>query len=569
MKVISEAGIKTLGGKQGFARGLKYYNQGRVGELILNGTTIVATVSGGSDYLVTLHHTARQFEGSCECPASDRFDFCHHCVATALAYYYKTQTNQEISEKRGEDRVSAYLETLTKPELVKELANLIDQNPNTKDVWILKAEIASGGLSPAEIRKRITKAIPYKASGLWRFKEVADYFKQASSNLSLLVNAIQIQSPNSAIKLATYAIQRLEKTLKTIDDSNGYRDDTQALLMGLFNEIINNEHWELKGKVHFLTNLVLDPDFNYDFLNLPYAQLNAIGQDGFDDICKTVEKAWQLLDLPEDRYSDDYYYYVRLEQLLVEQAQDKNDQNKELQILERAALHIERCLELVYLCIDYKQTERAQSWLDFSTQLKRLSVNEIHDVETAQIALWLACGESEPATNALWTRFDESESRRDLDKLLKVVQDDDVIWLDRAIKLLGSRIEPNDKQAKTQQRAETLACIYIDHSQVEEAKQLHKVFPLRSEVLLYLAEHAAPSVSTLYLIEEGINKQLQGAYQNVYTDAIDTLEKHYHVCPSGLLDAFHEMVLRIYDLPVNKRKTNFIKLLKASFTHLF
>lgn len=572
MKTLSETTFKKLAGDQAFARGLKLYNQGHVSDITVVDSEIRAEVSDASDksnFQVTLHHTARQFEGSCDCPASDRFDFCKHCVAASLAYYYQTQINQEIADQPGSDKISAYLNTLTKPDLIKELAQLIQQDSTIKDHWVLKAELAGGGLSASEVRKRITKAIPYKASGLWRFKEVAAYFSQAHSDLSLLSEGITTQTPNAAFKLVVYALQRVEKTLRTIDDSNGYRHDTLGLLNTLFNTVMAAEYWPLKNKISELTDLILDPDFTYDTINLPYAQLEILGEKGFDEICTTVDKAWQLLELPEERYGDEYHYYRRLENLLVEQAQDKGDQERELQVLERGALHIERCIELVYLCIDYGQTDRAEKWLRFSEQLKRLSVNELYDVETAQIALWLATEEHEQATQALWARFEESEARQDLDKLLKVVGDDDIVWLDQAIKLLGTRIDPSDKQAKTQQRAETLACIYVDHGYVEEAKQLHKVFPLRANVLLYLIDHTAVSHSTITLIEEGVNQLLQQAYQNVYNDAVGVLNKHFERCPSSLIEPYLAAVMRIYDKPDNKRKTNFVKLLKASFSDLF
>lgn len=569
MKTLSESTFKKLAGDQAFARGLKLYNQGRVGELSISGPEISAVVEGGYDYKVTLHHTARQFEGSCECPASDRFDFCKHCVAASLAYYYQTQVNQEIADEASADKLAAYLNTLTKPDLIKELRALIHKDPTLKDHWILKAELAGGGLSAAEVRKRITKALPYKASGLWRFKDVAYYFSQAHSDVSLLTDAITGQAPAAAFKLVVYGLQRLEKTLRNIDDSNGYRFDTEALLSQLFDTVIGQEHWPLKQKVGALTDLILDPDFDYDIINLPYAQLDVIGEQGFDEICKTVDKAWQLLELPEERYGNDYYYYRRLENLLVEQAQEKKDQERELQVLERGALHVERCLELVYLCIDYHRIERAEKWLRFSEQLKRLSVNELYEVETAQIALWHASNELEKANDALWARFEESEARHDLDKLLKSVGEDDLIWLDQAIKLLGSRIDPSDKQAKTQQRAETLACIYIDHGHVEEAKQLHKVFPLRADVLLYLVDHAQINEASIGLIEEGVNQLLQQAYQTVYENAISVLDKHFDRCPTELLEEYLAMVFRVYDKPENKRKTNFIKLVKVSFKQLF
>lgn len=569
MKALSEATFKQLAGDQAFTRGLKLYNQGRVGELSQTNNEVTTTVHGSTDYQVILHHTAKQFEGSCECPASDRFDFCKHCVAASLAYYYQTQANQEIADEASDDKIAIFLNTLTKPDLIKELNSLIQQDPTIKDHWTLKAELAGGGLSPAEVRKRITKALPYKANGIWRFKDVAEYFTQAHADLSIISDAIINQAPRSAFKLVVYATQRLEKALRNIDDSNAYRSKTESLLVALFTRVISIQHWSLKQKVSELTDLILDPDFDYDILNIPYAQLEVIGKSGFADICTTVDKAWQLLELPEERYGKDYFYYSRLENMLVEQAQDNNDQERELEILERGALHVERCLELVYQCIDYNRYERAEKWLRFSEQLKRLSVHELYDVESAQIALWQATHKTEEATNALWARFEESEARKDFDSLMHAVNKDDVVWLDRAIKLLGGRITPSDKQAKTQQRVETLACIYIDYGYIEEAKQLHTVFSLRSDVLLYLVSKSDIGPSTIHLIEEGINQLLQQAHQNVYHDAVQTLDLHFDRCPTAFLDEYLSMVMRVYDKPENKRKTNFIKLLKNTFKQLF
>ncbi|MCH2189565.1 MAG: hypothetical protein MK188_01395 [Gammaproteobacteria bacterium] len=568
MKTISEATIKQLAGDQAFTRGLKLYNQGRVGELSINGHEIKAVVQGKVPYTTTLHHTSKVFEGSCTCPVSDGFEFCKHCAATALAYYYQTQTNQEIAEIQGDERINAYLYTLTKKQLADELARLIKHDKEQSDHWALRAELASGQLSPALVRKHITKAIPYKPSGLWRFKEVEAYFDKANSDLSLLGDAIKTQLPESAFKLITYAAQRFEKTLRNIDDSNGYRLETEKRLVELFNSIIGIGHWSLKSKIEALTNLILDPDFTYDFLNVPYAQLKDIGDDGFNEICKTVEKAWQLLELPEERFGQEYTYYSRLENMLVEQTHDNDDQDKELQILERGALHIERCLELVYLCIEYQQLDRAEKWLRFSEQLKRLTIHEIYDIETAQIALWKALGENKLATQALWARFEESEARIDLEKLLKVV-DDDLPWVDRAIKMLGGRIDPADKQSKTQIRAETLARIYIDNGYIDEAKQLHKVFPLRSEAIRYLVSKCDIDTVSIALIEEAVNQILKMAYQNVYQEAVSVLDHHFNRCPTELLDEYNNMVRRVYNFPENKRKTNFIKLLKEAFADIF
>ena len=271
MKTLSEATFKTLAGDDVYERGLAYYNQGRVGELSISNNRISAKVEGSHTYSVELHHTAKFFEGSCNCPASDNFDFCKHCVATSLAYYYQTQVNAELADSNQDDRLENYMATLTKPELVEELHKLVLRDSDTLDYWHLKAEIASGSLGAPDIRKRITKAIPYKPSGLWRYREVAQYFDQAEQALSVLQEPLYALEPTDSIKLIIYTAQRLEKTLESIDDSGDYRADLEAKIKAWFDAVFSSEQWKSKQKATQVIKLLFDDKFKYELFNLPHS----------------------------------------------------------------------------------------------------------------------------------------------------------------------------------------------------------------------------------------------------------------------------------------------------------
>lgn len=81
---ISNDYLIRLAGKPAFNRGMGYFKGGNVLELKQKGSMITAEVEGSEIYLVTLKWTSCQLDGACDCPASEGFDFCKHCVAVAL-----------------------------------------------------------------------------------------------------------------------------------------------------------------------------------------------------------------------------------------------------------------------------------------------------------------------------------------------------------------------------------------------------------------------------------------------------------------------------------------------------
>ena len=131
MKEISTELLTRLAGTAAFNRGEVYFQDGAVGEIKKSGHKILVEVQGNELYQVSLVHTENSFEGSCDCPASDNFDFCKHCVAAALQYR-QNQTELEQQKQGGvEDRLLAYLSNLDKEQLVSELSDFIKSDKAT------------------------------------------------------------------------------------------------------------------------------------------------------------------------------------------------------------------------------------------------------------------------------------------------------------------------------------------------------------------------------------------------------------------------------------------------------
>ncbi len=569
MKSLSESVIKTLAGEAAYERGLEYYNDGRVAPLDINNTIITARVDGDSKhYIVTLNHTAKVFDGSCTCPASDNFDFCKHCAAVGLAYYYQTQTNLEMADASAVDTIDLYLNTFTKPQLVDELFTLINADQSLLDHWQLRAEIAGGNLSSKDLRKRITQAIPFKPSGLWRPQEVANYFYEAQLSLKTLEQAILALDARNSIKLVIYAIERLEKSLQNIDDRAEHRSDLQTQLKAWFHKVLGSQEWQKNERVKILSELILDEKYTYELLNLPNGVLDLISNKESEDILETIAKAWSKMPPPSAQSSDQHGLYSQLEALLLEDARLLNNKSRELEILAKGAVDTDRCLKLVEKCILYKRLDEAQKWLEYASQVQALRSHDVTAIETQQIELWLAQGEYDQALKAQWSRFEESE---DPNSLKEVYQTAEKIHQERAylqdgIRYLSSKIEPRQDTPRNRQRVENLIAVYLGHNIIDDAIALasqHKVHP--SSLMAIVNAAPRQSEKTCTLAERAVNNLVNLNSNETNDRAIWFLHKLYSKVKESDRVKLKNVINKVYAKPENKRKTAFVKQLKGTF----
>jgi len=572
MKTLSESTFKTLAGDGAYERGLAYYNQGHVGELRIKKNHISAEVEGTHTYQVELQHTAKLFEGSCNCPASDNFDFCKHCVAVALTYYYQTQTNQELAESDQGDRLLSYMDTLTKPQLIDSLYKLVQQDSETLDYWRLKSEIASGSLGGPEIRKRITKAIPYRPSGLWRYREVEQYFQQSEQALSLLEEPLLTLKPTASVKLLVYVLQRLEKTLESVDDSGGYRDGVETIIMTWFTAIFSSDQWSSKQKADCIIKLIFDDGFSYDLLNLPIGAAAYIDDKELNGIYTHIEKQWNTLSPDNEAYSEAFYHYQRLERLLLGFARSQKNLEHEFRILERGAVNVDRCLALVELCVANTLLTDAEKWLSYATQITQPSIRELYEIETAQIDIYKAQKKYRKALDIQWARFEEQESHEQFNEALKTaakIQQKEK-WLNKGIETIKAKLVPRDTGQKNRQRAELVTHIYLANNLINDAIDMSKRYLLKPPTMMAIVRASVEIDSkTFRLIETAVNRLVFTANNYIYDEAITFLKQQFKRLNVEHSKEFKTLVLRIYNEPSNKRKINFVNRLKSAFPDYF
>lgn len=570
MKVLSEAVIKTLSGAAVYKRGLDYYNAGKVSGLVINNDLIKAQVIGNQTYQVELRHTAKIFEGVCNCPASDNFDFCKHCVATSLSYYYQTQSNQEVDDGPAADILAHHLSTLTKPQLADELYAVIKQDKQLHELWQLRAELATKRLEAKDVRKQITRALPFRPSGIWRFNEVADYFSRSEQRIRALCSAIHRLPAEQAFKLLLYAYERLEKTLETIDDSGGYRYSLLEILEKEIKRCFKSAELDSQQRINFCAALFTNEKYTYELVRHQAKLNDLLNEQEQQGLVKVLSDYWNALPPPD---KDDFFKdtpFIRIEEFLITNAQLKQDAAEEIELLTKGAVTVARCLELIDRCLELNDIVEANKWLAYASQLEGLRVTDISAIEHAQVKIWLAEGDYDSASKAQWAVFLEDESLSSIRELVSNTVDTKTRnhWLEKCIAYLQGRLSEQAPTPRDLERCETLVALFLQENRQQDATDLAIRFKLKAGTLMAIVKNG-PSLGTneLKLAERACNYLIAFGSHETNTRAIaflSLLKKRF----AKQQNAFKILINKIYQRPENKRKINFTKELKLEFGDL-
>jgi cupin 2 domain-containing protein len=93
--VLHRRTILALAGTPIFARGHRYYREGRVEGLARSDGRLTARVRGSEPYDVAIWVRGDGLAYACSCPFAAEGAFCKHCVATALAWLDRCAADRE------------------------------------------------------------------------------------------------------------------------------------------------------------------------------------------------------------------------------------------------------------------------------------------------------------------------------------------------------------------------------------------------------------------------------------------------------------------------------------------
>lgn len=579
MKYITEDLLINLAGKAAFTRGKKLFEQGKVLSIEPFKDHKLATVQGTQVYAVDIIHTQRMFQGSCNCRASEGVDFCKHCVAVALHLKNEQADNTENSanlekipkttkkptaKEKQLKTIQQYLSSLTKTELETQLFNFIEQIPDLRVQWLIKAENKLGLIDYKTLRKKITSALPYNRH-LFYYDQVDSYFTKVDA----LCDQIEANSSNlneeELFKLAEYGLQRIYKALDTIDDSGGFRLSSESFFYSLLADGFAKLDWNSNKKVAWLFENYCSErtlDINIDDF---YSHLNKAEQNQLNELA-LVE--WQNLKSYESFAYDQTFSVFNLQQLLVKFAKINEDWPAVIAIYEKTAKDLNNQTKQLKREIDYQLFNQAETRL---ARLKKQAKERYDRGELCKQEVRLAQNlkQTERQIEAQWQCYLATESLEDLLTLLE--------WeppikqkqrLKEAEDFLLKHILENQKK-RFPRFSDHLVDLLLYQSKTKQAYDLVKQYPASEEALLKIAEHPDTTfINAWQLFENLIARQIEMTNNKAYKEALKLIKK-------AAIKVTNEVEQHIFLQLLNelreeyKRKVNFTKWLDELTPKLF
>ncbi|MRI34270.1 hypothetical protein EOPP23_14860 [Endozoicomonas sp. OPT23] len=360
---ITDDLLIKLAGKKAFTLGQASFEQGTVSTLKTRGKKTTASVVADEGGNVQLHYTATGIEGSCDCPESDGFDFCQHCVSAALALRSRQSKPDLKKSAKPVEVLTAYFERQSKEDLLKTLVQVVNSDKALRQKWLLQADNSLGRLDKGALRKRITSAIPFKKS-IQRYHRVRKYFADMEKALLTLKEPLQLLPADQQLELVGYAIERLDKTTDTIDDSGGYRFPSlellKALLLSAFKEVL----WTDTKKAEYLVGILQNNEYGF-YGSVPEDYQAFMSKECLDHFYKAVMQQWD--GLPPWEKGGDWNakrQYSGLFNVLERLASEAGDLTELLKLRQKIAEDDYDFADLARLCVEMNDYGLAQEYLD-------------------------------------------------------------------------------------------------------------------------------------------------------------------------------------------------------------
>jgi uncharacterized Zn finger protein len=226
---FTEADIRLAAGPRSFERGLDYLDE--VEDLEITSTAITATVHGSSEYRVSLTFGGKRLGGVCTCPHGQDGFFCKHCVAVGMSVLKladELPRRVEATRTRRQT-LDSWLELLSREELLTELSRLLDEDPELRQRFELRA--ASVNLDAATVRRAVSELIALPYRGYVEFNEAYEYANHVLRAANAIEDFIDSGGAADAIGIAREAIGLLAQAYEFVDDSSGVVGDAARELL--------------------------------------------------------------------------------------------------------------------------------------------------------------------------------------------------------------------------------------------------------------------------------------------------------------------------------------------------
>jgi uncharacterized Zn finger protein len=570
LKPINAGAVATLAGKAAFHRGEVYYRDGRVGELQWRGIHITAIVEGNEEYQVRLTHTAKIFEGICDCPASEGFDFCKHCAATALKYLEQASQQEKLLASSAGNLLENYLHSMDKAALAAELLALIDFDSELTHKWVLRAELAAGKMNARSFKKHITKAIPYNRN-LYRYAQVRNYFSRVEALVDTSRQVLTALDTEQSLELIDYALLRINRALETIDDSGGFRFDSVTELGELHIQILADSGWSLEKMTAYLHMLYSAGDVDL-YPEIPGEYMPLLGLEGLALFNAPLQAKWDDMPDLESGGHEDWdttYRYQRVQAPLLLAATLDNNFDRELELRAKTANRIHDMTSLSRHCLKQNRIEQAIEWWQKALSAARNDHRHRNTFDLDELEIEILCFQKKfaPALKLRWSGFKDGPSVNRYRTLLTMARSagDETDFYQQTLDFLTQKVR---EAGRFWRGTYDLICeIHLEEHNPQLALEIAGKHELDPETLLQIirANPRQPAM-ILPLYIRLAEFQIQKTSKNAYRDAIKLLKEANTVAKDTLEQSLKADFLRLRTQ--YKAKRNFVKLFDQAFPQL-
>jgi uncharacterized Zn finger protein len=216
---FTEADIRQAAGSRSFERGLGYLDA--VEDLEIGSTDVTATVYGNSAYRVRVAFGDESLSAHCTCPQGQEGFFCKHCVAVALSVLQIGDDLPRRLEAAQAERqaLRSWLESLSREELLAELLELLDDDPDLRRRFELRA--ASVNADAAAVRRAVRKLITLPGRGYVESDHSGEYANDVYRAAAAIDELTGAGGAAGAIEIAREALDLLTDAYESVDDPWG------------------------------------------------------------------------------------------------------------------------------------------------------------------------------------------------------------------------------------------------------------------------------------------------------------------------------------------------------------
>lgn len=353
--LITETTMAKLAGGRSYERGLAYFRNGAVVDLVRTRDALKARVQGSEEYRVALRAAGRSLEWSCTCPLGEEGEFCKHAVATGLAWLDGGHSSGDELEA-----LRSHLGSQSKESLVELLLEQASEDPQLRARLEGEALRRAAPGDPEALKEAVRRA--FAVRGFVSYDGMRALLARAESVAQLLRDLLASGRAAQALELADYAVRRGLAAYERTDDSSGAFGQRLREIAAL-----HLEAWRAarpEGEAPGASLYALQMLDQWGFFDLAdYAPL--LGKQGLARYRALAEKAWR--EVPElgpgDRRQPDGRR-VLLAQLMEALARFDGDTDALVAIKRRDLSSAYAFLQIAQILAEAKRHDEALAWAE-------------------------------------------------------------------------------------------------------------------------------------------------------------------------------------------------------------